>query len=94
MVLSYSKVYILLAWNNHAGKTGNHSEAGAARAAHIGFRMARMQIGVELLVGMVIALLAALALVSMLAGAHAFTLRTYTAIKQVTEASGIAALVW
>ena len=54
--------------------------------------MARLQISAEMLVGMVIALLTALVLVSMLAGAHAFTLHTYAAIRQLAGASGIAAL--
>jgi hypothetical protein len=92
MVQTYSKVYNLLVRDNGAGKTGNHPETGAAQAAHIGFRMARLQISAEMLVGMVIALLTALVLVSMLAGAHAFTLHTYAAIRQLAGASGIAAL--
>lgn len=56
--------------------------------------MYRLQISAETLVGMLVALLSVFVLLSLFAGAHAFTLHAYAAIRNISEALGVAALVW
>lgn len=54
--------------------------------------MYRLQISMEVLVGMLVALLAAFVLLLLFQNAHVFTLRTYASVQKIAEAAGVVAI--